>query len=282
MAFVSIKATLSRAKEEQFAVPLFDVMDLNTAMGLIEAAEELDAPLILGVYDQWLDLPDAPAFCAGLRVMAENASVPVAVMLDHGRSFEQCLQAIRLGFSDVMFDGSALPFEENIAVTEMIARGAHAVGVGVEAELGHVGVGSDYDDYGRVVSDFTDPKHVAEFIQASGVDYLAVAFGTAHGQYKSEPKLNLELLKDLNQASTIPLVMHGGSGLSDSQFRGAIENGICKINVATHLFNEAAARIERVVNEKNHSIFSVNKAVRDVFRELGGDYLRLFGAAGKA
>ena len=282
MPLISMLSILPAARKARFAVPLFCVPSLNTAIGVVQAAEEEQAPIILGFYNAWFQPPEAGAICAGMRALAEKARVPVSLMLDHGASFEMCIKALRHGFSDVMFDGSSLSMDENIAITRQICAAARASGVGVEAELGHVGHGSDYDA-GEVRSHYTRPESIAAFIQQSGADFLAVAFGTAHGDYKNTPVLDLELLEKMNAASPVPLAMHGGSGLSEEQFREAIARGICKINVGTHLFHEAAARISALFSEGSKSnLFAVEQAAREAFRETCRYYIRLFGASGQA
>jgi ketose-bisphosphate aldolase len=281
MPLVSMKTLIQNGREQHFAVPLFDVPSLNAAIGAVEAAEAVNAPVILGMYNAWFDLPEAPAVCAGLHALAEGAKVPVSLMLDHCASYIQCIKAIRFGFTDVMFDGSSLPFEENLRITSLVREAAHAVGVGVEAELGHVGLGAEYE-VGEARAHFTQPEMVQEFVSASGVDFLAVAFGTAHGNYKTSPQLDLDLLAQLNAVSTVPLVMHGGSGLSEDQFKGAIQGGIAKINVATHIFNEIEARTAQSAADGKTNLFAIEGIIRASFRELCTYYLQLFSAAGQA
>jgi len=281
MTLVSMKSMLSDAREKHYAVPLFDVPSLNAAIGVTRAAENLQAPVMLGMYDEWFQQPESEAICTGMCKLAQNASVPISLMLDHGSSYGNCIKAIRYGFTDVMFDGSALPFEENASVSRMIADAGHAVGVGVEAELGHVGLGSDYS-IADAKSHFTQPDMVERFIHQTDIDYLAVAFGTAHGAYKQTPQLDLDLLAELNKISSVPLVMHGGSGLSRQQFLDAIESGICKINVATAIFQDFEARLAKQAAQQKTDIFTVQAEVIKSFTTVCMEYLELFGASGKA
>jgi fructose-bisphosphate aldolase class II len=202
-------------------------------------------------------------------------------MLDHGKSIEQCRRAIALGFTDVMYDGSALPLEQNIANTRALVREAHAAGVGVEAELGQVGSGKDYQSFGGQRRGFTDPAQVERFVTESGVDMLAVAFGTAHGAYHGTPRLDLELLAEIRRRTDVPLVMHGGTGLTPEQFRAAIAAGIVKINVATDLVHSAGAAIRTAAGAQDATFFSVVKALRAALAERCTHYIDLFGAAGK-
>lgn len=282
MALVSIVPLLQEAQAGRYALPLFLTPEMLAAEGTVTALEDLRAPAAVGVYAGWIERPDAQAFSAFLRALAEEASVPIALMLDHGANLEQCIRAIRYGFTDVMYDGSALPLAENIATTRTIVQAAHAVGVGVEAELGHVGSGSDYAAYGARRAGFTEPGTVAAFVEATGVDVLAVAFGSAHGVYQGEPQLDLALLGELRAATDIPLAMHGGSGLSREQFQGAIAAGISKINVFTELGLTTGQRLCAHAAGGQASYFSFQEVVRGTFRERCADYLAMFGAAGKA
>jgi len=275
MPLVSIQHSMLDGRTRHFAVPLFCVPSVNSAIGVVRAAEAERAPVILGMYGAWFMRPQAEAVCAGMRALAAEASVPVSLMLDHGSSFAMCIKAIRNGFTDVMFDGSALPYAENAAISKLICEAAHTVGVQVEAELGHVGLGDDYDA-ASARKEFTQPDMVARFVEDTGVDYLAVSFGTAHGDYKSTPELDLPLLAELNKVSKVPLAMHGGSGLSEEQFRGAIERGIAKVNIGTHLYQNAA----KLIAESRGDLFSVEDAIVEGFREKCEYYLRLFGASG--
>ena len=274
MPLVTMKEILKDAREKHYAVPLFSTPTLNTAVGVLRAAEALNAPVIFGFYDLWIEYPEAQAVCAGIRALAEASPVPVSLMLDHGKDYQQCIKAIRYGFTDVMFDGSALPFEENVRITKMICEAAHGIGVGVEAELGHVGQGHSYDE-ADVKSHYTDPAKLKQFVDETGVDFLAVAIGTAHGEYKSTPKLDLELLTELNAISSVPLVLHGGSGLSEEQFLGSIDRGIAKVNVATAIFKEY---VKRVSEAKDYDIIALEEMERQTFADVCKYFLELFRA----
>ncbi len=282
MPLVSIVGMLHRAKEGGYALPLFLTPEMLAAEGTVAALEDVGAPAAVGVYAPWIDRPNARALSAFLAALAEQARVPIALMLDHGASLEQCVRAIRYGFTDVMYDGSALPLAENAAATRTIVRAAHAVGAGVEAELGHVGSGAEYAAYGAQRAGFTEPEAVAAFVEATGVDVLAVAFGSAHGVYQGEPRLDLDLLRALRQSTDIPLAMHGGSGLSVEQFQGAIAAGISKINVFTELAMTTGQRLCEHAAGGRATYFSFQDVVRATFRERCADYARIFGAAGKA
>lgn len=242
---VTLAELLKQAKKERKAVGAFNATTLESIQGIIRAAEELDSPVILQHAQSHDDIIDMEEVGPILLYYAKRAKVPAAVHLDHGSSFERCIQAIRLGFTSVMYDASAKSFETNVKETAEIVKIAHAAGVSVEAELGHiftseivVGEGTVADarsDYENVDDIYTDPKAAKEFAERTGVDCLAVAFGTTHGVYLTEPKLDLPRVAAIRDAAGIPLVMHGGSGVSDADYKVAIENGICKVNYYTYM-----------------------------------------------
>ena len=282
MPLISIYSELVRGRKEGFAVPLFDAFDGLSADGMIAAQVQEHAPGIVGVYSGTFDQPNGPALVAYIRARLAELPGPTSIFLDHGTSLEQCMRAIRSGFSDVMFDGSKLPIAENIAETKAIVRAAHAVGVHVEAELGHVGSGSNYTEFGGKRLGFTNPDDVERFVAETGVDFLAVAVGSAHGVYVGQPHIDLELLGEIRRRVDIPLVMHGGSGLSEQQFRSAIELGISKINISTDLVNATGKRLVAEGLSEKSGYFSFTQAIADTFKERASYYLRLFGSSGKA
>lgn len=242
---VTLKELLDQAKEEKKAVGAFNGTTLEAIRGIIQAAEELDTPVILQHAQSHDDIIDLEEIGPIMLYYAKRAKVPVALHLDHGSSFERCVQALRLGFTSVMYDASAKSFDENVEETKEIVKIAHAVGASVEAELGHIftsevvhGEGGDSDskdDYENLDDIYTDPQVAKEFVEKTGVDCLAVAFGTTHGVYLTEPKLDLPRVAKIREAANVPLVMHGGSGVSDEDYKVAIENGICKVNYYTYM-----------------------------------------------
>jgi fructose-bisphosphate aldolase class II len=282
MPLVSILSELKKAQQDQYAIPCFDTFEMMGTQGIFAALEKKCAPGIVGLYSGLLDRPNARAAVAMVRTMAEDATVPVSLILDHGRDFEHCMQALHYGFSDVMYDGSKLPLEENIANTRAIVRAAHAVGAAVEAELGHVGIGREYQSFGAQGKGFTEPEAVEQFVVETGVDFLAVAVGTAHGLYEGEPRLALELLAEIRERVEIPLVLHGGSGLSDEQFCSAIERGISKINIFTNLSVAAGQGMVEAAQQEDASFFSMIRAVPPAFQYECERLLDVFGASGKA
>lgn len=273
---VTLSEILKDAEEKKYGVGLFNMLNLEMARGIIEAAEEERSPLILGVAE--VHLPLIPFEYAALIMndIAKKATVPVCLHFDHGVSFDKIKAAVDAGFSSVMYDGSALPYEENIANSLAISRMAHAKGVSVEAELGHVGGGEGGTDDG-VEEMYTKVEQVIDFNRRAEIDALAVAIGTAHGKYKTKPVLDINRLAQIYAVSDKPLVLHGGSGLTDDDFRNTIANGIRKINICTEMC--IAAR-EAYLASANHEILfdDAKNAVKKVVKGK----MQLFGSSGKA
>ncbi|MBP3359911.1 MAG: class II fructose-bisphosphate aldolase [Clostridia bacterium] len=277
---VSLKDILKKANEGKYAVGLFNMLNLEMARGIIEAAEEEASPVILGVAE--VHLPIIPFEYASIIMthIARNASVPVCLHFDHGTDFDKIMAAADAGFSSVMYDGSALPYEENVRNTRRVCEAAHAKGVDVEAELGHVGT-AGVDDSGDYESMYTEAEQVNKFIDATGVDALAVAIGTVHGQYRKTPHLDLNRLANIYKISKRPLVLHGGSGLSDDDFINTVKGGIRKVNICT----EMCLAENRVYGEGFQSgrSFEANVvAAKDAVKEVVKNKIRLFGSSAKA
>ncbi|MFH1571385.1 MAG: class II fructose-bisphosphate aldolase [Gemmatimonadota bacterium] len=282
MPLVSIVDELRRARAGGYAVPCFNAFDLLGARGIVDALETARAPGMVAVYSGVLDQPGPRALADAIRALAAEATVPVSLSLDHGASYEHCIRALAMGFTDVMYDGSKLPVEENAATTRQVVRAAHAVGAGVEAELGIVGDGGSYQSFGARQEGFTDPEVAARFVADTGVDFLAVAVGTAHGHYQGEPHLDLDLLERIAARVAVPLSLHGGSGLTEAQFRAAAASAVGKISIFTDLATEASRRLVEVARGKEASYFALTRQVREAFRDRCLYHLELFGAAGKA
>ncbi len=282
MPLISIYSELKKAQKDGYAIPCFDTFEMFGTQGIFNAFEEKRSPGVIGIYSGMLDRPNSRAFVDYVKAMAEDATIPVSIILDHGASFEHCMKAIKLGFPDVMYDGSRLSVEENIANTKMVVKAAHAVGVSVEAELGHVGDGRTYQSYGAKRKGFTEPDIVEQFINETGVDFLAVAIGTAHGRYEGEPNIDTELLEEIRKRTDIPLVLHGGSGLSDHQFRQAVSGGISKINIFTSLAEEASKRMIESAKDEKASYFSLTNKIREAFFDQAVHHIDVFGSGGKA
>lgn len=231
MSFVTSEKMLLDAQKGGYAVGAFNVENMEMVMAVIAAAEELRAPLMLQTTPSTVKYAGLDMYLANVRTAAKRASVPVCMHLDHGDSFDLAMQALRIGYSSIMIDGSHSVFEENIAVTKAVADACRPSGIPVEAELGKVGGKEDDLDGGS--GGYTDPMEAKEFAERTGIGSLAVAIGTAHGVYKGEPKLDLDRLAEIRKVVSIPLVLHGASGLSEEAVKESIKRGICKVNFAT-------------------------------------------------
>ena len=233
MAFVTSEKMLLDAQKGGYAVGAFNVENMEMVMAVIAAAEELKAPLMLQTTPSTVKYAGLDMYLANVKTAAERASVPVCMHLDHGDIFDLAMQALRTGYSSIMIDGSHSVFEENIAVTKAVADACRPSHIPVEAELGKVGGKEDDLDGGS--GGYTDPMEAKEFAERTGIGSLAVAIGTAHGVYKGEPKLDLDRLAEIRKVVSIPLVLHGASGLSEEAVKESIKRGICKVNFATEL-----------------------------------------------
>lgn len=234
MPLVTTEKMFADAQAGHYAVGAFNVENMEMVMAVVRAAEELRAPVIMQTTPSTVKYAGLDYYLAMVRVAAERATVPVAMHLDHGESFDLAMQALRTGYTSIMIDGSHESFEDNIAVTRRVVDACAPSHISVEAELGKVG-GKEDDLEGGDGNPFTDPQQAKEFVERTGVNSLAVAIGTAHGLYKGTPKLEFDLLCEIRKVVSIPLVLHGASGVPDDAVRQAIELGICKVNFATEL-----------------------------------------------
>lgn len=233
MAFVTTREMLAAADQGAYAVGAFNVENMEMVMAVIKAAEEMHAPAILQTTPSTIKYAGLPLYYANVKAAAKQASVPIALHLDHGNSFSLAMQALRVGYTSIMIDGSHESFEENIALTRRVVDACTPSEIPVEAELGKVGGKEDdleCDDPG-----YTDPQDAVKFVQETGIGSLAVAIGTAHGVYKGEPKLDVDRLSEIRKLVDIPLVLHGASGVPDETVRECIRRGISKVNFATEL-----------------------------------------------
>lgn len=273
---VNLNYVLEKAKKEKYAVGLFNTTDTDMLEAVISAAEELNSPVIIGTAEVLLPAGELKLIAPALRAAAERAKVPVVLHYDHGLTFDRCMEALSLGFSSVMFDGSLGGYEENVAQTREMARIAHALGVSIEGEIGHVGNTDDCDD-----ESYTTPEEARAFVEATGVDALAIAIGTAHGVYKTKPKLNLDRLAQIRAEIETPLVLHGGSGLSDDDFTNTVKCGISKINIFTDLCL-AGARAMKCGLEKGLPYLDIRNLKVEYIKECVKEKMRLFGSENKA
>ena len=260
MALVKMKDLLRRAEEKNIGCGAFSVGNMEMVRGAIRAAEELDTPIILQIAE--VRLKNSPLHLMGPMMVqaAKEAKVDVAVHLDHGLTFETVDKALELGFTSVMLDASTLPFEENIARVKAVVEKARKYGATVEAELGLVGGSEDGScDHGIRC---TDPDDAVVYARETGIDALAVALGNAHGNYPVAPTLAFDVLEKIHEKVDIPLVLHGGSGITDKDFQRAISLGIRKVNIATASFNSLTAHVEKYMESTDkHNFFDLNEAM---------------------
>lgn len=234
MPFVTTKKMLQDAQDGRYAVGAFNVENMEMVMAVIEAAEEMNAPVIMQTTPSTVKYAGLDYYLANVKAAAERADIPVALHLDHGSSYGLAMQALRTGYTSIMIDGSHEGFEDNVVLTKAVVDACRPSGIPVEAELGKVG-GKEDDLDGGDGDGYTDPNQAKEFVERTGASSLAVAIGTAHGLYKGEPKLEQERLSNIRQVVSVPLVLHGASGVPDEAVREAIRRGICKVNYATEL-----------------------------------------------
>ena len=260
MALVKMKDLLKRAEEKNIGCGAFSVGNMEMVKGAIRAAEELNTPIILQIAE--VRLKNSPLHLMGPMMVqaAKEAKVDVAVHLDHGLTFETVDKALELGFTTVMLDASTLPFEENIAKVKTVVEKARKYGATVEAELGLVGGSEDGScDHGIRC---TDPDDAVVYARETGIDALAVAIGNAHGNYPVAPTLAFDVLEKIHEKVDIPLVLHGGSGITDKDFQRAISLGIRKVNIATASFNSLTAHVEKyMASTDKHNFFDLNEAM---------------------
>lgn len=283
MALVTTKQMLLDAQKGGYAVGAFNVENMEMVQAAIEAAEELKSPVILQATPLSQEYTSSELIYAMVEVAAKKASVPVAIHLDHGSSFEWALKCLRAGFTSIMIDGSHGTFEENIAICKKVVEVCHPIGIPVEAELGKVG-GNEDGLEGGDNNPYTDPKQAAEFVKRTGVDFLAVAIGTAHGVYKGVPKLDKKRLSEIREAVSVPLVLHGTSGVPDEDVKDCIARGICKVNYATDLRMAYTKGIWKALTE-NQDLFDpkiYGALGREKVKERVKDRIRVVGSAGKA
>lgn len=279
---VNLNDVLYDARAKKYAVGLFNATDSDMLQATVEAAEEMSSPIIIGTAEVLLPYGDLNLIAPGLINRAKNSTVPVVVHFDHGLTFNRCMEALNYGFSSVMFDGSEHPYEENIYQTREIVKIAHSMGASVEGEIGHVGSaeGSAEGSGDGDKSQYTTVEEAVAYVKETGVDALAISIGTAHGAYKSAPKLDIQRLKEIREAVGVPLVLHGGSGLSDQDFRNCIANGISKVNIFTDICIAGTECMKRFINTDMHYVEFRNRKVEAMKHEVKKK-LTLFGSSNR-
>lgn len=279
---VNMNEVLLPAKKGGYGVGFFNAVNVEMARAVIGAAEELRAPVMVGTAEVLLPAMELERVAEYLIPMAEKASVPVCVHYDHGLTFARCMQALRLGFTSVMYDCSTAGYGENVAKVAEMVKICHGMGVTVEGELGHVG---DNEGAGRLANPedfYTDPRQAADFAVRTGVDSLAVAVGNAHGDYKFTPKLDFDRIAEIEEATKLPLVLHGGSGLSDDDFKIAVQKGVCKVNIFTDIDRAGKTGIEAGIKAGADSMYKLIPYEIEAMKKVAMEKIQLFGSAGKA
>ena len=277
---VNLQTIIGMAEKGGYCIPAFNVYNTETVMGVIAAAEEAKAPVIIQIYPRLIKEEVGFYVCPAVVAAARRASVPICFHLDHGPSEFEVIRSLAWGCSGIMIDGSVHSIEENIALTKHIVEVCSAVGVGVEGEIGHVGSVND-----EAMDEFTEPDEAARFVKETGVTCLAVLIGNAHGHYKKPPKLDIERVKAIREATGgIPLVLHGGSGIPDDQVKAAIAAGVRKMNIGTDVCCAFADGTKETLDDPKRSIaidIFMKKPIESV-KKLALEKIKLVGAEGKA
>jgi ketose-bisphosphate aldolase len=271
MSFEKVSTILKEVDAKKTAALAYDCFNYESIAWLIEAGEELGIPVIVMLYPGMLDTISAEAFAGITKAVAKKVKIPVGLHSDHCSSFETILGIIKAGFTSVMFDGSSLPYEDNVRGTCEVVKAAHALGVDVEAELGHVGIAANKGDFENA-DKYTTADQAVDFVAKTKVDSLAIAIGSAHGYYVETPKLSMTRLKEINKAIDTPLVLHGGTGIPEDQLRQAFKLGINKLNVGTEYFAifYSTTKDYQQLKDKKDSLFDLQAYQKKVI----GDYLR--------
>ncbi|KAF1085997.1 Fructose-bisphosphate aldolase [Sporotomaculum syntrophicum] len=284
MSLVPVSALLRQAQAEGYAVGAFNCNNMEIVQAIAAAAEAEKAPVIMQASQGAIQYAGIEYITAMANVAASMISVPVALHLDHGTSFEQVMRCIRSGFSSVMIDGSKHALQENIALTRQVIAAARPVGVSVEGELGKIGGTEDDIHVSDADAFFTDPEEARIFVQETGVDALAIAIGTAHGRYKGEPKLDFDRLEKIRSLVNVPIVLHGSSGVPDEAIREAIRLGVCKVNIDTNIREAFVDSCRKVMTDLPDEIDprKILGPAREATVELIREKIRIFGSSGKA
>ncbi len=283
---VNMNEVLIPAKKNRYAVGLFNAVNLELARGIIAAAESTQSPVIMGTAEILLPYGPLDEVSYYLIPMAKKSSVPVVVHLDHGLTYDTCIKALELGFSSIMYDCSTDSYDENVRKVKEMAEIAHSYGATIEGELGHVGDNEGSAEGSNHLEDpskyFTDPKLAKDFVDKTGVDALAIAVGNAHGAYKLPPKLDFERIRTIAGTVDVPLVLHGGSGLTDNDFRQAIKEGISKVNIFTDI-NIAAVEAEfKRFTSMDKGVIDLIPAAVEAVKQEAMKKMKLFSSDGKA
>ena len=284
MALVSSKEILLKSHKEGYAVGAFNAENMEMVQAIVAAAEDLSSPVIIQTTPGSLQYSDTDLFFGMVNAESKKEKVTVALHLDHGNSAELCAKAILSGYTSIMIDGSKLAFSENVALTKKVVEFAHAMEVPVEGELGTVGGKEDTHEVKDSEKSYTDPEEAKEFAEQTGVDFLAVGIGNAHGFYKGVPKLRFDILEKTKSLVSIPIVLHGASGIPDEDVKKSTGLGICKVNFATELRDAFTKGVKEYL-EKNPEVFDPKKyngAGREKVKELIKHKMQVLNSAHKA
>ncbi len=279
---VNMNDILLPAKEGGYGVGFFNAVNVEMARAVIETAEELHAPVMVGTAEVLLPAMDLERVAEYLIPMAKKASVPVCVHYDHGLTFERCMEALKLGFTSIMYDCSTESYEENVKKVAEMVKICHAMGVTVEGELGHVGDNAGAGKLENPSDYFTDPDMAVDFVKKTGVDSLAVAVGNAHGDYAFPPKLDFERIDVISKKTNLPLVLHGGSGLADDDFRMAVKLGVSKVNIFTDIDKAGKAGVEEGIAAGAKTMMGLIPYEINAMKKVVEEKMRLFGSVGHA
>lgn len=279
---VNMKEILLPAKDGGYGVGFFNAVNVEMARAIIETAEEMRAPVMVGTAEVLLPTMELERVAEYLIPMAKKASVPVCVHYDHGLTFEKCMEALKLGFTSVMYDCSTASYEENVGKVAEMVKICHAMGVTVEGELGHVGDNAGAGKLENPSDYFTDPDTAADFAAKTGVDALAVAVGNAHGDYAFPPKLDFKRIQVISEKTDLPLVLHGGSGLSDQDFRRAVSLGVSKVNIFTDIDKAGKRGVEAGIAAGEKSMTGLIPYEIAEMKKVVKEKILLFGSADRA
>lgn len=273
MALAKLDDVLRKAQAGHYAVGAYNFIDMEMIYGILDAAEETQTSVILQFAQVFDPIVDITRMGKTLIAAAEKASVPVVVHLDHGQDLDMVKRCADMGFTGIMIDASSKPFEENVSLSAQAVAYCKPLGIPVEAELGHVGEGKNYDLSSYA---YTDPSLAKEFVERTGIDALAVAIGNAHGAYKSAPKINYEVLKAVRENVSVPLVLHGASGIGNEDIRKTIAGGITKINIFTELTEQVMIEMNTLYSGEKWNLFGISNAIRQGTKKRAMDKIRLF------
>ena len=279
---VNMNDILIPAKNGKYGVGFFNAVNVEMARAIIETAEEMRAPVMVGTAEILLPATELNIVADYLIPMAKKATVPVCVHYDHGLTFERCMEALKLGFTSIMYDCSTVSYEENVERVAEMVKICHAMGVTVEAELGHVGDNAGSGKLANPEDYFTDPDTALDYVTKTGADSLAVAVGNAHGDYAFPPKLDFDRIKVISEKTNLPLVLHGGSGLADDDFRTAVKLGVSKINIFTDIDKAGKRGVEEGIAAGAKTMMGLIPYEIKAMKEVVAEKISLFGSDGKA